>query len=179
MKKIVVFCSASNDIAPEYNVAAGQFVRAAVGKGFAIVSGGTVKGTMGVVSDTVAECGGCHIGIIPRFMNEYVYGSLSEVVWTDTMSERKEKMREGTCAAIALPGGIGTLDEIVETLTLAKLHKYDGKVMALNIGGFYDKFIDLLDFYVQTGMLDEASRALISFPRTVEELVSMLPSAND
>ena len=170
MKKIVVFCSASNDIAPEYNAAAGQFVRAAVGKGFAIVSGGTVKGTMGVVSD---------IGIIPRFMNEYVYGSLSEVVWTDTMSERKEKMREGTCAAIALPGGIGTLDEIVETLTLAKLHKYDGKVLALNLGGFYDKFIDLLDFYVQTGMLDEASRALISFPRTVEELVSMLPSAND
>lgn len=134
---------------------------------------------MGVVSDTVTECGGCHIGIIPRFMNEYVYGSLSEVVWTDTMSERKEKMREGTCAAIALPGGIGTLDEIVETLTLAKLHKYDGKVLALNLGGFYDKFIDLLDFYVQTGMLDEASRALISFPRTVEELVSMLPSAND
>lgn len=179
MKKIVVFCSASNDIAPEYNAAAGQFVCAAVEKGFAIVSGGTIKGTMGVVSDTVAECGGCHIGIIPRFMNEYVYGSLSEVVWTDTMSERKEKMREGTCAAVALPGGIGTLDEIVETLTLAKLHKYDGKVLALNIGGFYDKFIDLLDFYVQTGMLDEASRALISFPRTVEELVSMLPSAND
>ena len=179
MKKIVIFCSASNDIAPEYNDAAGQFVRAAVGKGFAIVSGGTVKGTMGVVSDTVTECGGCHIGIIPRFMNEYVYGSLSEVVWTDTMSERKEKMREGTCAAIALPGGIGTLDEIVETLTLAKLHKYDGKVLALNLGGFYDKFIDLLDFYVQTGMLDEASRALISFPRTVEELVSMLPSTND
>lgn len=179
MKKIVIFCSASNDIDPEYNAAAGQLVRAAVGKGFAIVSGGTVKGTMGVVSDTVAECGGCHIGIIPRFMNEYVYGSLSEVVWTDTMSERKEKMREGTCAAIALPGGIGTLDEIVETLTLAKLHKYDGKVLALNLGGFYDKFIDLLDFYVQTGMLDEASRALISFPRTVEELVSMLPSAND
>ena len=179
MKKIVIFCSAINDIAPEYNAAAGQFVRAAVGKGFMIVSGGTVKGTMGVVSDTVKECGGCHIGIIPRFMNEYVYGSLSEVVWTDTMSERKEKMREGTCAAIALPGGIGTLDEIVETLTLAKLHKYDGKVLALNLGGFYDKFIDLLDFYVQTGMLDEVSRALISFPRTVEELVSMLPSTND
>ena len=173
MKKIVIFCSASNDIAPEYNAAAGQFVRAAVGKG------GTVKGTMAVVSDTATERGGCHIGVIARFMNEYVYGSLSEVVWTDTMSERKEKMREGTCAAIALPGGIGTLDEIVETLTLAKLHKYDGKVLALNLGGFYDKFIDLLDFYVQTGMLDEASRALISFPRTVEELVSMLPSTND
>ena len=73
-------------------------------------------------------------------------------------------MREGTCAAVALPGGIGTLDEVVETLTLAKLHKYDGKVLALNIGGFYDRFIDLLDFYVQTGMLDEESRGMIAFP---------------
>ena len=174
MKKIVIFCSASNDIAPEYNAAAGQFVRAAVGKGFAIVSGGTVKGTMGVVSDTVAECGGCHIGIIPRFMNEYVYGSLSEVVWTDTMSERKEKMREGTCAAIALPGGIGTLDEVIGTLTLAKLDKYDGKIYALNLDGFYNPLKDLLDHYVKTGMLDARSRGLIEFPDTVAELVGHL-----
>ena len=173
-KKVVIFCSASSDIDQAYNAAAEEFVRAAVEKGYTIVSGGTVKGTMGVVSRTVSECGGRHIGIIPRFMDQFVYDGLDEVVWTDTMSERKEKMREGTCAAVALPGGIGTLDEVVETLTLAKLHKYDGKVLALNIGGFYDKFIDLLDFYVQTGMLDEKSRAMIAFPRTVEELVHEL-----
>ena len=173
-KKIVVFCSASSGIAPEYDEAAAQFVSAAVEKGYTIVSGGSVRGTMGVVSDTVSRCGGRHIGVIPRFMERFVYGALTETVWTGTMSERKEKMREGTCAAVALPGGIGTLDELVETLTLAKLKKYDGKVLALNIGGFYDKFIGLLDFYVSTGMLDEKSRALIAFPRTVEELVRML-----
>ena len=135
-RRLVVFCSASNDIDPLYNRAAGEFVRRACAKGYEIVSGGTVKGTMGVIS--------------------------------------KEKMREGTCAAVALPGGIGTLDELVETLTLAKLGKYPGRIMALNIGGFYDKFIELLDFYVSTGMLDEASRKLISFPATVEELIDML-----
>ena len=63
---------------------------------------------------------------------------------------------------------------MVETLTLAKLGKYPGRILALNIGGFYDKFIELLDFYVSTGMLDEASRKLISFPATVEELIDML-----
>ena len=88
--------------------------------------------------------------------------------------EFRRMLREGTCAAVALPGGIGTLDELVETLTLAKLGKYPGRIMALNIGGFYDKFIELLDFYVSTGMLDEASRKLISFPATVDELMEML-----
>ena len=90
------------------------------------------------------------------------------------MSERKEKMREGTSVAVALPGGIGTLDELVETLTLAKLGKYSGRIYALNIGGFYDKLIELLDYYVSTGMLDSGSRELISFPSTVGELEAMI-----
>lgn len=170
----MVFCSASSDIDPLYNRAACEFVRGACAKGYEIVSGGTVKGTMGVISKAVEECGGFHAGILPRFMEEYASPGLSELVWTDTMSERKEKMREGTCVAVALPGGIGTLDELVETLTLAKLGKYPGRIMALNIGGFYDKFIELLDFYVSTGMLDKASRELISFPETVEGLIDML-----
>ncbi|MGM9741311.1 MAG: TIGR00730 family Rossman fold protein [Candidatus Cryptobacteroides sp.] len=173
-RRLVVFCSASNDIDPLYNRAACDFARSACAKGYEIVSGGTVKGTMGVISKAVEKCGGVHIGILPRFMEEFAFPGLSTLVWTDTMSGRKEKMREGTCAAVALPGGIGTLDELVETLTLAKLGKYSGKIMALNIGGFYDKFIELLDFYVSTGMLDEASRNLISFPATVEELIDML-----
>ena len=173
-RKIVVFCSASSGIDPLFDRAAEDFVRRACAKGYEIVSGGTVKGTMGVISRAVEECGGVHCGILPRFMEEIAYPGLSSLTWTETMSERKEKMREGTCAAVALPGGIGTLDELVETLTLAKLGKYPGRIMALNIGGFYDKFIELLDFYVSTGMLDEASRRLIAFPATVDELIEML-----
>ena len=173
-RKIVVYCSASKGIDPKYDAEAADFIRGAVGEGFTIVSGGTVKGTMGVVSDTVHQCGGRHIGVIPRFMDEYVYHGLSEIVWTDTMAERKAKMREGTCAAVALPGGGGTLDEIVETLSLAKLGRYSGKVIALNIEGFYDKFRELLDFYVEKGMLAAEHRDLIKFPATVGELISML-----
>ena len=173
-RKIVIYCSSSYDIDQKYNQAAREVTRAACSLGYTIVSGGAIKGTMGAVADEVARCGGRHIGVLPRFMEQYKFPGLDQVVWTDTMAERKEKMREGTCAAIALPGGIGTLDEVIGTLTLAKLGKYDGNILALNIDGFYDPLKALLDHYVDTGMLDQRSRNLIEFPDTVNELVGHL-----
>ena len=173
-RKIVFFCSASFGIDPKFNQAAKEVVRAACSLGYTIVSGGTVKGTMGVLADEVVECGGRHIGVLPRFMADVRYPGLDETVWTDTMAARKEKMREGTCAAVALPGGIGTLDELVDTLTLAKLDKYQGKVIAFNMDGFYEPLKALLDHYVATGMLDGPSRELVTFPETVGELADIL-----
>jgi hypothetical protein len=173
-RKIVIYCSASFDIDRKFNQAAREITRAACSLGYTIVSGGTVKGTMGEVADEVVRCGGRHIGVLPRFMEDVRYPHLDGTVWTDTMADRKEKMREGTCAAVALPGGIGTLDELIETLTLAKINRYDGKVLAFNLDGFFNPLISLLDHYVATGMLDRESRELIRFPETVEELVRLL-----
>ena len=173
-KVAVFFCSASFDIDPKYNQAAREYVRAACLRGYGISSGGTTKGTMRVVVDTARECGAPTKGVLPRFMTEVVHPGLDELIWTDTMAERKEKMREGTCAAVALPGGIGTLDELIGTLTLSKLGKYPGKVFALNFDGFYEPLKALLDHYVATGMLDGPSRNLIEFPETVGELVESL-----
>ena len=173
-KRLVFYCSASYDIAPSFNQAAREVVRAACSLGYTIVSGGAIKGTMGAIADEVARCGGRHIGVLPRFMEEFKFPGLDEVIWTDSMAERKEKMREGTCAAIALPGGVGTLDELIGTLTLSKLGKYSGKIFALNLGGFYEPLKALLDHYVATGMLDSRSRELIEFPDTVAELVGHL-----
>ena len=174
MRRALFFCSSVKEIAPEYNEAARQIVRAACARGYEIVSGGTVKGTMGVVCDEAADCGASVCGVLPRFMEPLVHPRLTRTVWTDTMSERKEKMREGTNAAIALPGGIGTLDELIDTLTLAKLGIYRGRVIALNVDGFYDPLVSLLDHYVSTGMLDQQSRLLIDFPSSVEELAELL-----
>ena len=101
-KKVVVFCSASYDIDSKYKEAAREVVLALHSYGYSVVSGGCIKGTMGVVADASMRCGGRHIGIVPRFMRDVKFPGLSEVVWTDTMSERKEAMRAGTCAAIAL-----------------------------------------------------------------------------
>lgn len=174
--KAVIYCSASFDIDPEYNEIARDLVKALCRQGYDIVTGGTVKGTMKVVADTARDCGVKNVGILPRFMKEFGYPDLTELVWTDTMAERKELMREGTSLAVALPGGIGTLEELVETLTLAKLGRYEGKVLALNHKGFYEPLRALLDHYVATGMLDARSRELICFADTVEEAMAYVNS---
>ena len=173
-RKIVLYCSASYDIDKKFNQAAREVTRAACSLGYTIVSGGAVKGTMGELADEVVRCGGRHVGILPRFMAQFRYPLLAETKWTESMADRKEEMRKGTVAAIALPGGIGTLDELIGTLTLAKLGKYSGKVIAFNLDGFYDPLKALLDHYVSMGMLDAESRDLILFPETVDELIGLL-----
>lgn len=174
MKKIAVFCSASFKIDPEYNQVAREFVREAGLRGYGIVSGGTVKGTMGEISDELHTNGFYHLGVIPRFMEQYLYPDLSEVIWTDTMSERKTLLRKDVCATVALPGGIGTLDELIETFALLHLKQYSGMVCVLNHKGFYDPFIALLDHYVCTGMLSEETRAKIIFADTTQEMLDRI-----
>ena len=172
--KIAVFCSASFEIDPMYNKVAREFVRAASLCGYGIITGGTVKGTMGEVSDELKSVGGYHRGVIPRFMKEYVYPDLTEVVWTDTMAERKILLREETVAVVALPGGIGTLDEVMDTFACIHLKQYDGKIFILNHEGFYEPLKALLQHYVDTNMLSKDTMAKIRFADTPEGLLEML-----
>ena len=172
--KIAVFCSASFEIDPKYNKVAREFVRAASLCGYGIVSGGTVKGTMGVISDELVAVGGYHKGVIPRFMKEYVYPDLTETVWTDTMAERKMILREGTSAVVALPGGIGTLDEIMDTFACIYLKQYEGRIFVLNHEGFYEPLKVLLQHYVDQKMLPQAAMSNIVFADTPEQLLEKL-----
>lgn len=174
MKQVTVYCSASNKIDPKYNAAARELVRALHALGYGIVSGGGARGTMGAITDESVRLHGYHVAVLPRFMNGLENTDVTDVVWTDTMSTRKEFMRADTCAAIALPGGIGTLDEVIETLVLRKLGRYDGPVIALNIDGFYEPLKALLDHYVKHNMMEPADRELMLFPNTVEELITLL-----
>ncbi len=171
-KRVCIFCAASVKIDEKYNDAARELVRALHALNYTVVSGGGKVGTMGAITDEAIKVGGHHVAVLPRFMKGLENPGIQEILWTDTMAERKEKMREGTCAAIALAGGIGTLDEFVETHTLRKLHKYEGELFALNLDGFYDPYIALLDHMVDTGVLEAADRDLIHFPRTVKELIA-------
>lgn len=172
--KIAVFCSASFEIDPKYNKVAREFVRAASLRGYGIVSGGTVKGTMGVISEELHDCGGYHLGVIPRFMEQYLYPDLSEVIWTDTMAQRKTLLREGTCAVVALPGGIGTLDEVIETFALVHLKQYFGKIFLLNHEGFYEPLRQLLRHYVDTKMMTEETMSKVVFAQGVDEILDAL-----
>lgn len=129
---------------------------------------------MGVVAEEASKYDVANIGVIPHFMKGLEYPGMTEYIWTDRMSERKDAMREGTCMAVALPGGIGTMDELIETLVLAKLKRYSGKVVVLNVDGFYEPFRALLDHYVETRMLEPEDAALVLFPSTLEEFISLL-----
>ena len=173
-RRAVIFCSAAGGIDPKYNEAAREVVRALRAYGWGLVSGGTRLGTMAVVAEEADRLGVHHTGVLPRFMQGLEHPRLSEVVWTGSMSDRKERMRAGTAAAIALPGGIGTLDELIETHVLAKLKKYDGKVLVLNLDGFFEPFRALLDHYVATGMLEPRDRALVLFADSVKDLAEYL-----
>lgn len=174
MKKITVFCSASFDIDPIYNTVAREFVRKAVSLGYGIVSGGTVKGTMGEIADEVNRCGGFHRGVIPRFMESLVYPEMNEVIWTDTMAERKDLLRKDVYAVVALPGGVGTLDELIDTLALIHLNQYSGKMFVLDHEGFYQPLKQLLEHYVRTGMLKKETYDVVKFASTPDELLDML-----
>ena len=125
---------------------------------------------MGVIAEEAHRLGVPHWGVLPRFMEEFVYDRLTNLEWVETMAVRKERMREGTCVAIALPGGIGTMDELVETHVLAKLGQYSGKILVLDLDGFYQPYRELLDHYVATGMMTPEDAALVTFVTTTEEL---------
>ena len=170
-KQVVIFCASSNLIDPKYNEAARRLVRGLHAKGYDIVSGGGDRGTMGAITDESIRVGGRHVAVLPRFMAGMERKDVAEVVWTDTMSQRKDRMRENTVAAIALPGGIGTLEELIETHTLRKLHKYDGPIFALNLDGYYEPLKSLFAHFVDTGMTAQADIDLVAFPDTVEQLL--------
>lgn len=172
--KIAVYCSASFEIDPKFNKVAREFVRAASLHGYGIVTGGTIKGTMGEVSDELRDCGGYHLGVIPRFMEQYVYPELSEVIWTDTMAERKALLRKDTCAVVALPGGVGTLDEVIEVLALVHLKQYFGKIFLLNHEGFYEPLRQLLQHYVDMKMMTEATMSKVVFAEQPQDILNAL-----
>lgn len=174
MKRLLLYCSASDKIDQIYNDAARATVRAAAAKGYMLVSGGTVKGTMGVICEEAHKCRIPCKGVLPLFMAPLAHPFLTETIWTGTMSERKEAMREGADLVVALPGGIGTMDELFETMVLAKLGRTSCKLAALNINGFYDPLDALLRHMVDTDMLEESDRRLLFLPRSVEELTALM-----
>lgn len=173
-KEALFFCSAVFDIRPEYNEAAREIVKAVCAAGYDVASGGTSKGTMKIVCDTAKECGVRVRGVVPRFMKGLEYPGLDVLEWTDTMSQRKDAMRYGTSLAIALPGGIGTLDELSETFCLAKMGIYDARVLVYNPDGFYDGYRIQLEKCAGENMIPRDAMDRIAFPSTVDELKALL-----
>jgi uncharacterized protein (TIGR00730 family) len=134
---------------------------------------------MGRLAAAALEAGGKVIGVLPRFMDDLEWGhrSLSELRIVDDMHERKRVMLELSDAAIALPGGCGTLEELFEAITWKRLGLYFGPVVLVNVGGFFDPCVELLNRCVDERFMDEKHRAMWNVAENPEGVMETLRSA--
>jgi hypothetical protein len=145
-KLLCVYCGSSKKLDPSYYAAAEEVGLAMVENGWGLVYGGGNVGMMGSVAQAVKRARGHVVGVIPGFMKEreLAYHEADELITVDSMRERKRIMEERADAFLALPGGIGTLEELTEIMTLRYINRIDKPVVVYNYGGFYD---DLLRFF--------------------------------
>ena len=143
---VCVYCGSGPGKSPLYVEAATTLGHAMAERGIGLVYGGGSLGLMGTVARSVLEKGGTVTGIIPQFLSdkERMLREVQELIVVDDMHERKRLMFERSDAFIALPGGIGTLEELVEQLTWAQLGRHKKPIVLANIGGFWDPFLHLL-----------------------------------
>ena len=155
---LCVYCGANAGAAPEYTAAARALGTAMAAARVRLVYGGGSVGLMGIVARTVMENGGDVTGIIPQFLKdrEVMLREVPDLVVTADMHERKRIMFQRADAFVALPGGIGTLEEVVEVMTWAQLDQHAKPVLIVNINHFWDPLIALFQRMTEEGFLHKA-----------------------
>lgn len=164
LQRICVYCGSSPGRDPRYLQAATALAQVLVGNGMQLVYGGAGIGLMGAVADQVLAMGGEVIGVIPQALaqKEVMHANLSQLYITQTMHERKMRMAELADGFIALPGGIGTLEELFEIWTWAQLGFHHKPCGLLNVGGFYDPLLQFLDHITAEQFVRPQHRQLLS-----------------
>ena len=175
---ICVFSSSSDAIAPEFFAAAADLGRAIAQRRHTVVYGGCSVGLMGAVARAAHEAGGRVIGVIPDFIRErgLAYDPADELVVTHSMRERKAVMEDRADAFIALPGGFGTLEEMLEIITLKQLQRHAKPVLFLNVGGFYDPLAALFEHMYEQRFAKQVYRGLYEFVPDVASAYAYLDS---
>ena len=176
---ITVYCGAAEGMDPEFIERARELGAWMASKGHTLVYGAGNSGMMGAVSDALIEGGGEAIGVTPRFfiLAEETRDDLAEVVISDDMSTRRSWMIENGDAFIALPGGMGTLDEITEVMTykrLGLLGKVNKPVMVYNVNGYYDRFFSFLDDMREQGFCRQIDCENVIEVKCLEDIVRAL-----
>lgn len=153
--EITVYCGSSFGTNPAFREAAAELGAWIGNNGHSLVYGGSRMGLMGVVADAVLEAGGTVFGVEPRFLieTELQHDGLTEFVAVDTMSERKNMMIERGEAFLAMPGGLGTLEEISEIASQIRLKLLDAPCIIYNVAGYYDNFFRYLDRMTTEGFI--------------------------
>jgi len=179
MKRLAVYCGSSMGNDPAFRAAAQSLGQLMAERGTGLVYGGGKLGLMGVVADAVLAGGGEAYGVIPQALIdlEVAHQGLTELHMVADMHERKAKMTELTDAFVALPGGIGTYDELFEAWTWNALGYHAKPFALLNVNGFWDEMIRFLDHATASGFMSSARRAQLLVADRIGEGVDMLDEA--
>src|SRR3954471_6097211 len=162
LRRICAYCASSTEAHPDHYAAARTLGRLIAEGGITIVYGGASVGSMGALADAAHAAGGRLVGILPKFMNDLEWGhkSLTELRLVDDMHHRKRMMIEEADAVVALPGGSGTFEELLEAITWKRLGLYVNPIVIVNVRGFYDPLKDLLDRAVAEKFMDARHTAM-------------------
>ena len=173
---VCVYCGSRSGYDPRYIQAALQAGQVIGQRGWQLVYGGGRVGLMGSVADAVLASGGRAVGVIPRKLREreVAHTGLSEIHIVDTMHQRKQQMAERADVFLALPGGIGTLEEMFEVWTWRQIGYHDQPIGLLNVGGFYDGLLAFLRHTVSSGFLEQAQLDKLHVGTDADELLDRL-----
>ncbi|WP_294587048.1 TIGR00730 family Rossman fold protein [uncultured Phocaeicola sp.] len=176
IKNVCVYSASSTQIDPVYFQAADTLGRLLAQKGINLINGAGCLGLMSRISDAVLAAGGTVTGIIPHFMVEqnWHHKGLTRLIETETMHERKQMMADLSDGIIALPGGCGTMEELLEIITWKQLGLYLKPIVILNINGFYDPLLDMLEKAIRQNFMRRQHGTIWQVARTPEEAVSLL-----
>lgn len=175
-RAICVFCSSSDAVASEYKDLARELGAAIGQRGDTLVYGGCNIGLMGLLARSVHEHGGHVVGIIPRKLMEIglAYAKVDEQIITDDLRDRKALMDERADSFVALPGGLGTVEEVIEVINLKQLRYHRRPIVFLNSGGFYDRLFHFFEQTFDENFVNPGVRRLYHTVGGVEELLKYL-----
>jgi hypothetical protein len=178
MKSICVYCGSADGLAEEYLQAARRTGAMLAGQHITLVYGGGRTGLMGAVADGVLENGGAVIGVIVESMNTdaLAHPGLTRLEVTPTIHQRKSRMYELSDGYIALPGGYGTFDELFETLTWLQIGEHRKPVGLLNVAGYYDPLLEMLDRAEAAGFIFPEHRRALLCSDSPEDLYARMSS---
>ena len=173
---ICVYCSSSNLVNGRYMETARELGRALAQRGWPLVYGGGSVGLMGRLAESVHAGGGRVVGVIPQGLLDREVGYLraDELLVTTTLRERKQAMDDRADAFVALPGGFGTLEELIENITLRQLGYHDKPIIIVNVGGFYDPLLAQFEQNFEQSFTAQHYRRLYTVVSSVVSLIDML-----
>jgi uncharacterized protein (TIGR00730 family) len=176
MRSVALFCGSRSGHDARFAEVAGELGRELARRRIRLVYGGGRVGLMGVAADAALGAGGEVVGVIPRFLleREVGHGGVTELVVVESMHERKGAMADRADAFVALPGGVGTLEETFEAWTWVLLGLHQKPCALLDVSGYFDPLLEFLDRSVAAGFVEPTERAQLRVARSVEELFERL-----